>query len=290
MGSLLHSESKIHVLSGDFDRAVEIAAEAIATRKGGWGATLICHACAADCSASLTACPRCKATLIVEPKNDLAPPGPVGTNGPSDRKYCPLCHAAYSATRHRCTICGVELVPEELRGKPFSEQAKSDRIEIVWRGGDPVAVSEVVRVLREAGIRHHVESTHDHLVFELAMPRPKYVVRVFQNDMEKAKQLVSTIEDSPLFGVEIASDFPEEGSTSAHAPNRNWSPAMATTEVWTGVDAAFAQVLQDCLKENHIGVRRGGREPGILRLSVMPQDEAAAREIIREVHDGTPPN
>jgi len=36
-------------------------------------------------------------------------------------------------------------------------------------------------------------------------------------------------------------------------------------------------------------VRREGAEPGALRLLTMPAAEAAAREIIREVREATPP-
>jgi len=38
-----------------------------------------------------------------------------------------------------------------------------------------------------------------------------------------------------------------------------------------------------------IGVRREGKEPGKIRFLVAPGDEGAAREIIREVLEATPP-
>jgi organic radical activating enzyme len=39
------------------------------------------------------------------------------------------------------------------------------KIHVVWRGGDPLAISEVINALREAGIRHHVQPNNEHLVF-----------------------------------------------------------------------------------------------------------------------------
>ena len=63
----------------------------------------------------------------------------------------------------------------------------------------------------------------------------------------------------------------------------------ATVEVWKGDDPALAKLLGDCLHENDIGFRREGREPGELRLFVTKQDEPQAREILREVREGTPP-
>jgi hypothetical protein len=204
-------------------------------------------------------------------------------------KHCPLCDAEYADSRERCTVCGVELVSGELRGRPLSEREKSERIEVVWRGGDPVAVSKVVGVLREAEIRHHVESTHDYFVFGLAMPRPKYVVRVFASDAAKAKELLAEIRESAPFGVEETPGFPEEGKPALPRIATRWNPAAATTEIWSGEDAALAEILEDCLRENRIGVCREGREPGTLRLCVMPADESAAREIVREVLEATPP-
>ena len=54
----------------------------------------------------------------------------------AETKYCPLCDAEYSAAHAQCTVCGVDLVPEELRGRPLDEQQRKERIIVVWRGGE----------------------------------------------------------------------------------------------------------------------------------------------------------
>jgi hypothetical protein len=173
VGALLKSESKIYVLQADLERALEAATKAIAIRQRGFGLVQTCHACGSGCSASLTVCPKCKAILFIEPKKDAMEGAALESPAPSPMKYCPLCDAEYTASHTRCTVCGVELVPEELRGRPLDQRQQNEGIVMVWRGGDPLAVSEVVNRLREAGIRHHVHATNDHLVFELGMPRPK---------------------------------------------------------------------------------------------------------------------
>jgi len=285
----LRAESQICVLQKDFEQALEIAAEAIAGRTTGQGVLQKCHQCGAEWSAALTACPACKATLIVERKMEKETPRDKKAVLSREAKYCPLCHAEYPAAFERCTVCGVGLVPEDMRGKPLSEQAEKDRLVMVWRGGDPVAVSKVVSLLREGGIRHHVESTYDYFVFGLAMPRPKYAVRVLQGDAERAKELLADVTESPFFGAETSPDSPAEtGSTAPRAPSK-WNLAAATVEVWAGEDAALAHVLEDCLQENRIGFRREEREGRRVQLFVMRVDEAAAREIIREVLEATPP-
>jgi hypothetical protein len=206
-------------------------------------------------------------------------------------KYCPLCDSEYSEAHTHCTVCGVELVPEELRGRPLDERQRKERIELVWRGGDPSAVSEVIHTLREAGIRHHVQATNDHFVFELGMPRPKYVVRTFASDAARAKELLADIrEASPFVSMEASAlALAEEPLDQEPSHKHEWKPAAATLEIWGGEDAALARLLQDCLRENGIGVRCEGKPPGVIHLRVMPSDEAAGREIVREVREASPP-
>jgi hypothetical protein len=210
--------------------------------------------------------------------------------------FCPLCDAAYGPAHTHCTLCGVDLVPEHLRGRPFNEKERDERLELVWRGNDPVAVSRVIAALRGARIRHHVKSTQDHLAFELGIPRPRYEVRVFASDAPAAGYLVAPIRESlPFAGTEEEKDSAST-ETPAASPSIGspavagaWKPKQATLEVWSSDDSALAQVLQDCLAENRIGVRVEGTAPGMLRLFVRPQEEAPAREIIREVVEGAPP-
>lgn len=284
-------QSQIHVLSKDFKRALSLADDAIRSA-GIDDAVQVCHSCSQPCSAFLASCPFCSAALIVEQSDRPEQTFASSANEQSESmKYCPICDAAYSGGHTHCSICGVELVSEELRGRPLDERQRNEGIELVWRGGDPGAVSDVIHTLREAGIRHHVQPTNDHLVFELGMPRPKYVVRTFASDATKAKELLAGIYDSSPFvsmeasALALADEPFEEQSVRRH----DWNAAAATLEVWRGEDAALAQLLEDCLRENGIGVRREGTPPGVLRLTVMALDEQPAREIVREVREASPP-
>jgi hypothetical protein len=208
-------------------------------------------------------------------------------------KYCPLCDAEYAASHEQCSVCGVDLVPEELRGRPLDEQQRNEKIVVIWRGGDPLAVSEVISALRDAGIRHHVQPTNEHMVFELGMPRPKYAVRVFSSDAAKAKELLSDIRESPPFALDQTDNLEDEtrkwASRRVSAPEHDWNPTAANIEIWSGEDGALAELLEACLRENRIGVRREAAKPSRFRLLVMAADELAAREIIREVREATPP-
>ena len=287
LGSLTDRASTIHVLSTEFDRALQIAAEAVASHRGRPAQTQVCYNCATTCSAFLAACPNCKAQLIAaEPMTEKAAQRELN---PPELRYCPLCGAEYVSEQEHCTICGVGLVGKELRGKPLNEKERKEPIDPVWRGGDPAAVSNVVAILRESGIPHHVQASNDHLVFELAMPRPKYIVRVFRSDAPRMRELLAGIQDCPFFGAEISSDFNETGETTTAAPRGHWNPAAATSEIWSGRDPALARLLEDCFFENRIPYQRHGTVPGTLRYFVLPSDERAAKEIVREVRDSTPP-
>jgi hypothetical protein len=211
-------------------------------------------------------------------------------------KYCPVCDAEYADSHAMCSVCGIELVPEELRGHPLDERQRKEKIVLAWRGGDPLAVSEVIHILRDAGIRHHVQPTNEHLVFELAMPRPKYAVRVFLSDLSRAKELLANVRETPPFALEESAQADDDSVAPAnYHSDRVWNPTEATAVVWNGEDTALADLLEACLRENRIGVRReGGAEAGStnskqIHLLVNPSNEAAAREIIREVREATPP-
>jgi hypothetical protein len=212
-------------------------------------------------------------------------------------KYCPVCDAEYADSHTMCSVCSVELVPEELRGHPLDERQRREKIVLAWRGGDPLAVSEVIHILREAGIRHHVQPTNEHLVFELAMPRPKYAVRLFLSDLSRAKELLASVRESAPFALDEPADSPvRSAQTNVRSSHREWKPVEATVVVWSGEDAALADLLEACLRENRIGVRRDNHTDAAtatasnqIRLMVTPATEATAREIIREVREATPP-
>ncbi|HEY2462083.1 MAG TPA: hypothetical protein VGI16_14830 [Candidatus Acidoferrum sp.] len=284
-GMVSGAESSVHVLAEDFAKALLIADAAI---RGRQGSSRACHQCGVASSASMAACPVCRAQLLV----DREPETKRGIFGQKlvvkKAKYCPICDAEYPDSGESCTVCGVELVREELRGRPLDERQRDEGIEVAWRGGDPVAVSEAITILREAGIYHHVQATSDHLVFELGMPRPKYVVRVFASDVARAKELLSGIRESLPFSLGATVEDTAETELVASHGETKWKPGAATVEVWQGEDSALAGVLENCLRENRIGVRREGREAAAERLLVMPEDEVEAREIVREVREGTP--
>src|SRR5260370_38426165 len=104
------------------------------------------------------------------------------------------------------------------------------------------------------------------------MPRPKYAARTFASNATRSKELLAGIRDgNPFVSMEpsalaLADEPLERPASRGHA----WRPAAATLEIWTGEDAALAQLLQDCLRENGIGLRCAGNPPGAIPLQGSP--------------------
>lgn len=285
LAAILAKPSEIYVLTNDFAGALDTAHRWIEQHSREKSPKRTCHQCQSLISPSLTACPSCKTLFISESElKELAERNAVSET----RKYCPMCGAEYAAAYERCSVCGSALVAEQFRGRPLTDAEKSDRLELVWRGGDPVALSRAVALLRNAGIRHHVQACSDHLVFELAMPLPKYNIRVLHKDSSRAFELLAAVQDPPFFGYKVSPDFPENGGQLPQPREASPKSDLTTQEVWTGGDVSLACLLQDCFAENRITCKIGGIAPGLLRLSVLPRDEARAREIIRQVLEGAP--
>jgi len=67
----------------------------------------------------------------------------------------------------------------------------------------------------------------------------------------------------------------------------DFDPETATAEVWSG-EEAMARMFQSCLRENGIGCVIAAANDAT-KVFVLPNREARAKEIIREVMDATPP-
>jgi hypothetical protein len=81
----------------------------------------------------------------------------------------------------------------------------------------------------------------------------------------------------------------EEGTGPASTPDdEDWYPEDATVEVWQGEPAGAREIIEMSLQENDIRARwemQGGKP----QVFVLPSDEDRAKEIVREVVEGQPP-
>jgi len=213
--------------------------------------------------------------------------------------FCPLCHAEYREGFYRCADCDVELV-STLSAETPQEPEPAEAEELGWAvltcEEDPVFLTALASALEEAGI-HHVERPLEDFRSSPSRSFPKslevgrgYEVRVTEADLAAAKNILDGLEREP---VEESGSPPVAEQTSSREPDEgdevpeDWDPNRATTEVWAGSDAELARFLQDTLHETGVGCRAVSDSE--LRLLVYPEDTNRAREIVREVLEGTPP-
>jgi hypothetical protein len=178
-----------------------------------------------------------------------------------------------------------------------------------WKGEDPRVHAELCTVLDEAGIPHNTVLRRDHLfnlknfpAFEVGVPFSLYekaetaVKEAYgTDDVEDVgtQELQSLIEDRSDRVRKLPETLtPDEDENIPGPPTageeKEWYPEDATVGVWltdTGEPDSF---LVAALHENGIRCRvetRGNRA----ELFVLPEDETRAREIVREVVEGKPP-
>lgn len=67
-----------------------------------------------------------------------------------------------------------------------------------------------------------------------------------------------------------------------------WYPEDATVEVFKETPEFVSDLIELSLKENEIRARIEVQEDGLKKVFVLPEDEATAREIVREIVENKP--
>jgi hypothetical protein len=229
--------------------------------------------------------------------------------------FCPQCNAEYRPGFTRCADCDVDLVNEPpeyaLAGQAPADPGdpNEDPFCSFWKGEDARVHAELCEVLDEAGIPHKSVFRRDHL-FNLSN-FPGYQVGVPFSLFEKAEKAVQEafgIEDSeeretlntPRLLESSHETIRKLPATLTPAPEEDipgpptageeaeWYAEDATIVVWTTDAGEPSDFLVAALHENGINCRvdqQGTRA----KLYVLPDDATRAREIVREVVEGRPP-
>jgi hypothetical protein len=221
---------------------------------------------------------------------------------------CPQCRAEYRPGFTECADCGVPLVestqvvrlnaahePSATPGDPNKDPFCS-----FWKGTDARICTELCTVLDEAGIPHKTIHRQDHLFnfanqvpYELGVPASLYekaelaIKEAFGTDEETGEDAIPSL---PAPDRDPA-DF-EKGLRDAIQDANEWLgpryPEDATVEVWAGDDSDAEEMIKMSLQENNMMVR-SEESAGQSKIYVLPEDEARAKEIVREIVEGQPP-
>lgn len=234
---------------------------------------------------------------------------------------CPRCKAEYRPGFTRCADCDVDLVWElpkhaiemrqtgedgEYRVAGGPGDSNEDPFCSFWKGDDPRVHVELCGVLDDAGIPHNTVYRRDHLfnlrnyaAFEVGVPfsmyeRAENVVKEAYGTEDVADvgaQEVQLLAERPVRKLPETLTPPDEqnipGPPSA-GEGADWFPEDATLKVWSTESGEPSEFLVAALHENGIRCRleKNGQRA---ELYVLPEEEARAREIVREVVEGQPP-
>ncbi len=240
--------------------------------------------------------------------------------------FCPVCKAEYRPGFTRCADCDVDLVsslPEQQPQPTEAERADLESPELLWTGIDGGAFARITAALGEAEIAFNDEEPGARLLYSsMRHPLEIWIQKVDHNAARRvlAEVLGTSADDAPPASDEIpvgSKSPPPRGlhewaaglaGLSPPAPPEpteteqpaepvaddlfeDFDPDEATVEVWSSDVAGMAQMLKDCLRENGIGcaIANAAGAAGAQRVLVRPENEARAREIVREVVEGLPP-
>jgi hypothetical protein len=209
---------------------------------------------------------------------------------------CPNCKCEYIRGVTQCADCGVALVDTLDPSAPDPQ----DGLEVVsvWEGNDPSESAAVRDALEKAGIPVMDQGPSGYFIFPSM--RPKTEICVSSRNVEQAKKVLLDLEawDDPEEMTEgereslelPESDTPdrdEQASLPAGASD-NWDEDDPVAEIWNGDKEELADTLTACLREIGIGSRKLS-EAGRWRLVVRLEQEARAKEVVREVVEASPP-
>jgi hypothetical protein len=240
--------------------------------------------------------------------------------------FCPFCKAEYRPGFTHCADCDVDLVHELPKGpielRRIGEDGEyrvpggpgdpnEDPFCSFWKGNDARVHAELCGVLNEAGIPHNTVYRRDHLfnlsnyaAYEVGVPFSMYqraesvvkeaygaddVMDVGSQEIQ-LKALPQGFEDTVRKLPETLTPGEEEnipGPPSARG-SADCYPEEATAKVWSAENPEPGDFLVAALHENGISCRLV-KEKHKAELYVLPENETRAREIVREVVEGTPP-
>lgn len=230
-----------------------------------------------------------------------------------------MCKAEYRRGFTHCTDCDVDLVWElpktaiEVHRAAPPGDPNEDPFCSFWKGQDARVHAELCTVLDEAGIPHNTVFRRDHLfnmrnypAFEVGVPFSMF--EQAENAVKEAYGADDTDESGDSTGTDggmgsleqerqVLKRLPETLTPSPAEdipgpPNAgegtDWFPEDATENVWSGAAEDRGDFLVAALHENGIRCRldKNARRD---ELFVLPDDEARAREIIREIVEGQAP-
>ena len=168
-------------------------------------------------------------------------------------------------------------------------------------GDDEERCVALCQCLKDEGIRYQVTQREKSRGTGMRV-NWKYELMVAGEDEKRAKELLelpeTVVEESGELTEEdedqALMEWPQGDESTPGAVRKGksylgpWYPEDATVEVFTETPTFESGLIEMSLKENEIRARIEVQENGFKKVFVLPEDEAAAREIVREIVEDAP--
>jgi|SRR5579859_104657 len=213
--------------------------------------------------------------------------------------FCPQCHVEYRPGFTRCTDCDVDLVPvlptaeDPVSKAPLSASNAGGSLRILWEGEDLALFENLLGALEAADIRYFDQPLGVYPGVRRKDPFPVqplarfgYQVAVLSSDLGPARQILGKLLDEEPQDMELPAQDEERGESAAVIIPKEGG---LNFEVWSGNEESLAEFLEAALKENGVPAQMEKRGTD-LAIYIPDSMEAAAREIVREIVEGAPPN
>lgn len=173
-----------------------------------------------------------------------------------------------------------------------SKPAPEGSFVLLWAGEDPALHTVLLEKLEAADIAVSDKTLGDDEVAPTADPLPidwkprfGFEVAVISGDLPAAQEILETLLSEEPADLEIPA---QDGVPSKEPPLVFATEEHPAVEVWKGNDERISQFVTAALQENEIPVHLdfAGGQTGI---KVSAANENRAREIVREIVEGIPP-
>ena len=199
---------------------------------------------------------------------------------------CPLCFGEFTTDSISCPNCGVPL------NSPRAEVAAKDSAWQLCNLAHPKFITELRKALQDAGIPYNNASISYGDFISGRGSGPNYEVLVFKRDFERATQVMSQVlqhwEFEPSAGFGIGKD-PLLDFWAPRATDYGWLPEDISEVVWSGTNIMSLGAIGRALQEHLIPYRVETEQLRIAKIFTHPDDEADAKNIVREIVEGRPP-
>jgi hypothetical protein len=173
-----------------------------------------------------------------------------------------------------------------------SKPSPQGSLVMLWAGENPAFHWVLLERLQAADIPFSDKALGDDQVALTADPLPidwkprfGFEVAVLSLDLRAAKEILEKLLDEGLENVEIPA---QDGARLEAPPAAMTSKGHTTVEVWSGKDDRMAQFLTASMRENEIPIHLENLGEHS-KICVSTANEKRAREIVREIVEGAPP-